>query len=380
MKTPLIRLLALCCFVAPTLPLLAQGQSGDYHGRPEDILAHPPLHIRPFISASPSGYTVAQIRRAYGFDQIVGDGTGQTIAIVDAFGSPTAQADLDKFSATFGIPSTTLKIYYAQPKSGRKDSGWALETSLDVQWAHAIAPGATIALVVAKSNSLSDLLGAVDYAVQLGAAQISMSWGAAEFSSEASYDSHFNKTGITFLASSGDNGAGVIWPAVSPYVVSVGGTTLGLDGLGNVLSETAWSGSGGGVSKYLSRPPFQSGWQGMSNRGVPDVSYNADPNSGLPVYISNYNGASGWITVGGTSAGAPQWAAAVALINAARAKPLNGANGLLYALAAADYAGDYRDITSGNNGAYTATASYDFVTGLGSPVSNNLVPALRIAP
>src|SRR6476619_7159366 len=108
MKSMLTRLVALCLFAAPTLPLLAQGQSGEYHGPPGDILANPPIHFRPFISASPSGYSVAQIRHAYGFDQVAGDGTGQTIAIVDAFGSPTVQADLDTFCAAMGIPSTAV--------------------------------------------------------------------------------------------------------------------------------------------------------------------------------------------------------------------------------------------------------------------------------
>ncbi|HYR59037.1 MAG TPA: S8 family serine peptidase, partial [Chthoniobacteraceae bacterium] len=222
--------------------LWAQGQSDDPHGPPDEIEARPPLHIRPFISASPSGYTVSQVRHAYGFDRLTGNGAGQIIAIVDAFGSPTIQSDLNKFCATYNLPATSVAIYYPQGKVRTTNSGWALETSLDVEWAHAVAPGATIALVVAKSARLGDLLSAVDYAASLGAKQISMSWGSSEFSSEASYDSHFNKAGSTFIASSGDNGAGVSWPAASPYVVSVGGTALLLDGSGNVSSETAWSG------------------------------------------------------------------------------------------------------------------------------------------
>jgi len=328
------------------------------------------------LTSGPTGYSPAQMRHAYGFDQISGDGSGQTIAIIDAYGSSTIQSDLNIFSDAYGLPRTTVKIYYPQGIVRKPDSGWALETSLDVEWAHAIAPGATIALVVAKSASFSSLLGAVDYAVGLGAKQVSMSWGGSEFSSESSYDYHFNRPGITFLASSGDSGAGVIWPAASAYVVSVGGTSLYLDGSAHVTSETAWSGSGGGVSAYEIRPTYQNAWQPNSRRGVPDVSYNADPYTGVSVYIGNYNGSSGWLTVGGTSAGAPQWAALSALANANRTGSLNYTDGVLYSLAGSNYSAYYRDVTIGNNGLYNAGARYDFVTGLGSPISGQLIPGL----
>jgi subtilase family serine protease len=378
MNSFLARSLALGLFASPAGALWAQGASGDPHGRPEDLEARPPLHIRPFLSSSPSGYTVAQVRHAYGFDTLTGNGAGQTIAIVDAYGSATVQSDLDVFCARMGVAPTTVDVRTPQGKAP-KNSGWALETSLDVQWAHAIAPGAKIMLVVAKSASLGNLLDAVDYAARNGASQISMSWGASEFSSEKNYDSYFQKSGVTYIASSGDNGAGVSWPAASPYVVAVGGTNLQLDAAGNVLNETAWSGSGGGISVYQTRPGYQGGWNTASGRGVPDVSYNADPNTGVPVYISNYNGSTGWVTVGGTSAGAPQWAAAIALVNAARTTALSGTNGALYALANANYSNYYRDIVVGTNG-YTAVARYDYVTGLGSPLAATLVTALKTAP
>ncbi len=346
------------------------------------IHARPPLwtlgsvRANPLWATSPAGYSPAQIRHAYGFDQITGNGAGQTIAIVDAYGSPTLANDLAVFCNTFGLPQTTLNIYYPQG-APPADNGWALETSLDVQWAHAIAPGAKIAVVVAKSSSLSDLLGAVDYAVNtVGAKQVSMSWGAGEFRSETRNDSHFNKTGVAFFASSGDNGSGVLWPGVSPYVVSVGGTTLNIDSTGTVISETAWSGSGGGVSIYESKPSYQNGWQSASKRTVPDVSYNADPNTGFPVYTSNYNGSAGWITVGGTSAGAPQWAAQQALVNASRGTSLSNVVAAIYSVAGAAYAADFFDITSGSNGGYSAKTGYDYVTGLGSTNSQNLIPAL----
>ena len=361
------------------LPLVlgtrAAGQAPSLVGPPARWEARPPLHARPDLASSPSGLSPVQVRHAYGIDQIAGSGAGQVIAIVDAYGSSTIQNDLNIFSDRYGLPRTTVQILYPQGKLRRSNSGWALETSLDVEWAHAMAPGATILLVVAKSASFSDLLGAVDAAVNAGAKQVSMSWGGAEFSSEASYDYHFNRAGATFTASSGDSGAGVEWPAASPYVVSVGGTSLYVDGSGNVLSETAWSGSGGGISAYEPRPAYQNGWQAGNGRGVPDVSYLADPNTGVSVYIGSYNGSSGWITVGGTSAGAPQWAALVALANAGRASSLSATDTPLYGLGASSYSTFYRDITAGNNG-YGALPGYDYVTGLGSPLASQIVPTL----
>lgn len=349
----------------------------------DNINARPPIWVlgpvraTPFLATSPGGVSPAKVRHAYGFDQITGDGTGQTIAIVDAYGSPTAANDLAVFSTAFGLPAAQLKVYYPSGKVNNLNSGWALETSLDLQWAHAIAPKAKLALIVAKSASLSNLLAAVDYAVKtVGAKQVSMSWGSSEFSSEASYDSHFNKAGVSFFASSGDNGAGVSWPAVSPFVVAVGGTTLNLDSSGNVLSENAWSGSGGGISAYETKPAYQNGWQSALTRTVPDVSYNADPYTGFPVYISNYNGSTGWITVGGTSAGAPQWAALQALVNSARSTSLSSTDTALYGIGSINYSNSYRDITVGNNGGFSAGGAYDYVTGLGSPWVPVLVPAL----
>jgi subtilase family serine protease len=355
------------------------GQSpniGRHHSMDDE--AHPPFHIRFAATSGPTGYTPAQIRHAYGFDQFASTGLGQNIAIVDAYGSPTIQNDLNAFCKQFGLPTTTVKIYYPQGKPSSANGGWALETSLDVEWAHAIAPQATILLVVAKTASLNNLLGAVDYAVKLGAHQVSMSWGASEFSGESSYDYHFNKTGVTFLASSGDNGAGVQWPAVSPYVVGVGGTTLQLDGTGNVLSETGWSGSGGGTSAYVAEPGFQLVWQTSGKRMVPDVSYDADPNTGFPVYDStSYSGMKGWFQVGGTSAGSPQWAALIALANASRASALNATDTPMYYLGSPSTLSLYfREITQGSNGGYSDKAGYNEVTGLGTPLANDLVPAL----
>jgi len=333
---------------------------------------HPPLHIalKPFASSGPTGYTPQQLRHAYGFDQLGATGSGQIIAIVDAYGSPTIQSDLDTFCAAFGIASTTVLVYNPQGQPA-VNSGWGSETSLDVEWAHAIAPYATIVVIDAKSSSTSDLLGAVDYAVSLGAKQVSMSWGGSEFSTESSSDYHFNVPGVAFFASSGDNGAGVEYPAASPYVVGVGGTSLHLNSSNNVSSETAWSGSGGGTSAYESIPGFQSGWLSGSKRGVPDVAYDADPATGVPVYQTG----AGWQQFGGTSMSAPQWAALCALANSLRSSSISSAPGAIYSLANANYAGYFRDITSGSNG-HSAGSRYDLVTGLGSPLGSQLILAL----
>jgi subtilase family serine protease len=342
--------------------------------------ARPPIYIN-VTPATSTSYNPAQIRHGYGFDQLAATGAGQKIAIVDAYGNASIQSDMDTFCAQFGLPATTVQILGTNPGT---DTGWALETALDVEWAHAIAPGATIILSVARSSGINDLLSAVDAAVSAGATVVSMSWGAAEFSGVSTYDSHFNKAGVTFTASSGDNGAGLEWPAVSPYVVSVGGTTLTLDSNNDRVSETAWSGSGGGISSYVAIPSYQSGWQSNAGRGVPDVSYLADPNTGVLVYDS-VNG--GWFVVGGTSAGAPQWAAAIALANQLRlasgASAIGAANPSIYSKAKGSTTTPYSvsptyfyDVSSGNNGTYTAAPPYDFVTGVGSLVANTLLPAL----
>ena len=341
-------------------------------------VAYPHVHVERAAKNSPQGYTPAQIRKAYGFDHVSSSGAGQTIAIVDAFGSPTIQTDLDTFCSSFSLPKTTIQIAYPNGTPATSDGGWALETALDVEWAHAVAPSATILLVIAKDASLSNLLNAVDYAVGQGAKQISMSWGSGEFSSQSLYDSHFCKAGVTFSASSGDNGAGVSWPAVSPYVTSVGGTTLTLNAAGKALSETAWTGSGGGTSAYTAKPAYQSSFQSSNKRMVPDVSYHADPIKGFCVYSSTpYKKQFGWFSVGGTSAGAPQWAALFALVNSSRTTSVTNADALLYSLGASQaYIMYYNDVTRGGNGGFLAKRGYDEVTGLGSPISYNIVTRL----
>jgi subtilase family serine protease len=370
------------------------------------LMAAPQLNVIPCVTNTmPYGMTPAKVRQAYGFNQItftsatgqkiVGDGSGQTIAIVDAYDDANMAADLKVFDAVFGLTDLDGKGQFALTTvkmSSRmtSNSGWAIETSLDVEWAHAIAPKAHILLVETASASLSDLMAAVDYAArQPGVAAVSMSWGASEFSQEASYDAHFRTPvghvggGVTFVAASGDDGKGGIYPAMSPNVVSVGGTQLTVSISGNYLAESAWSGSGGGISPYEVKPTYQSALKQSATRRVgPDVAYDGSPSSGFAVYDTvAYSGKTGWWQVGGTSAGAPQWAALIAIVDQGRAMAgKGGLDGLtqmlpaLYNLASADF----HDITSGSNG-YAAGIGYDLVTGRGTPVATLVVQQLVAA-
>jgi hypothetical protein len=339
------------------------------------------------------------MRAAYGVSQIsfngtAGNGAGQTIAIVDAYNDPNIIADANSFSSKFGLQQfnvsggpalSVLNENGGTALPGNASPGtWDVEEALDVEWAHSIAPNANIILFEASSNSYSDLFTAVstasDYA---GVSAVSMSWGGGEFSSESGYDSYFltpsGHQGVTFLASTGDNGTPAGYPALSPNVVAVGGTSLGVDSSGDYLGESAWADGGGGISAYESQPSYQTGHvngTSSTNRTVPDVSMDADPNTGVYV-LDSYDG--GYWQVGGTSLSAPMWAGLIAIANQGRAlQGESSLNGLtqtlptLYSLPSSDF----HDITTGSNGTYSATAGYDLATGLGSPVANLLVPAL----
>lgn len=319
-----------------------------------------------------NGMTPAQMKKAYGLDTLSQTGAGQTIAIVDAYGSPTAQNDLNVFDSQFGLPSTTINIQYPTGQPAKADGGWALETMLDLQWAHSIAPQANLMLVVAKSASITDLMAAIDYATSHGATVVSNSWGGGESSSlYSSYDSHFNKAGIAIFASSGDNGAGASWPANSNQIVAVGGTTLSYDSAGNWLGETAWSGSGGAISAYESAPAAQSVVSSIvgTKRGMPDLSMDADPNSGVAVYSSTADqGQKGWFQVGGTSLSSPMTAAVVSLADQSRTSKLSTTqvlNSIYNTYSGSSYSVNFHDITSGSNG-NAATTGYDLVTGVGA--------------
>ncbi len=258
-------------------------------------------------NGSPTGYTPQQIRTAYGindiqFGSIAGDGSGQTIAIVDAYDDPGlvntsssnySTSDLAEFDLTFGLPDppsftkvnqfgSTTNLPGTDPAGpGNGNGNWEYEEAMDVEWAHAIAPGANIILVEADSNSFGDLYHAIATAANLpGVSTVSMSWGSPEFSGETQLDSYFETPsghqGVTFVAASGDGGSPGIDPAYSPNVVAAGGTSLTLTSDGTYQSEIGWYGSGGGVSSYEPEPAYQDGVQSTGYRTIPDVSFDAD--------------------------------------------------------------------------------------------------------
>jgi subtilase family serine protease len=315
-------------------------------------------------ATTPTGLSPGTVKSVYGFPTASTAGAGKTIAIVDAFDDPTAANDLGVFSSAYGLPPVSASNFQKVNQAGgtvypRADSGWALEISLDIEWAHAIAPGAKVLLVEASSNSFANLMAAEDYA-RTHAQYVSNSWGASEFSGESSYDGHFVQAGVSFFVSSGDSGLPAEWPSASPNVISVGGTTLNNIGTPS-FSETGWRSGGGGCSAYEQANAGQAAFAGYSSvgcagrRATPDVSLDADPASGVSVYDStNYQGLRGWFTVGGTSASSPMWAARSAVSGVVTNSAAVYGTGIAY-----------RDITVGNNGA-PCTVGYDLCTGRGS--------------
>ena len=381
-----------------------------------------------FTASAPAGTTAfspAQLRTAYGVNSLALDGTGQTIAIVDAYDDPAIYQGLDQFDSQFaataagptlyaqyGPASTFLTVLNqagqatplpATDPSGAGNANWETEEAVDVEWAHAMAPGAQIVLVEANSQALSDLMSSVaTAAAQPGVSVVSMSWGFSEgqavlAADEAAYDQDLitpaGHQGVTFVASTGDYGTNEPeYPAFSPNVVAVGGTSLNLNSDNSYSSETGWGynsssagtliASGGGVSQFETEPAYQQGVQSTGYRTTPDVSFVADPNTGAWV-SDTYNLAAdnSFEVVGGTSLSAPSWAGLLALVNQGRAADgaptLNSSSPTeaqqdLYSLSQ----NDYNVISSGTNGGYNAAPGYNLVTGLGTPVVNLLVPDL----
>jgi subtilase family serine protease len=331
----------------------------------------------PLASPTPraDALSPAKLQSAYGLPSAT-SGAGQTIAITIAFHDPNIENDLNVYSSTYGLPAcTTANGCFSQVnqnggsnfKRYRTDGGWALELAMDVQVAHAICPNCKILVVEGRTNSFSDLLSAVDTAAA-NANVVNGSWGAGEFSSETSYDGHFNRPGIAFTFSSGDSGYRNEYPTSSQYVTSVGGTTLTLNANGTRASETVWSGAGSGCSAYESKPSWQSSATQCSRRATSDVSADADPATGASVYSSvNYSGGTGWYKVGGTSLAAPLVAGVYALA---------GHSGPGVSTFPASFpwtSGGLFDVVSGSNGSCSPSLwcnggpGWDGPSGLGSP-------------
>ncbi len=392
-------------------------------------------------------YSPNFVRTAYNFPSDSShDGAGQTILIVDAYGSPTIANDLHVFDQAFGLPDPSFSILCPAGCPATTTAGphgplnWAVETSLDVEWAHAMAPAANIVLVVASSNS-GNVLNTAEAMVipSFPGSVMSQSFGFPEAAAVGNNgqimqaDANYRmaaQLGITVLASAGDNGAtngytsqNALFPSSDPYVTAVGGTQgnglstsnatrnaypFGLASFSGTCtigprpgyptgctpsgygSEAVWNepwepaATGGALSLLFPTPDYQSGL-GLSMRGTPDVSYNAAVDGGVLVYTS-FLGAPVWYIVGGTSAGSPQWAAIFAIANQVRAAadmgPVGFANPTLYTLTAAQKASDFHDITTGDNGlgevlsGNTAGTGWDLASGWGTPNVANLVADL----
>ena len=395
-------------------------------------------------SAAGSCYGPDQIRQAYAIQPLLDagiTGKGRTIVIIDAFGSNTIQSDLPAFDGYFGLPDPTLNIIEPQgtpstPSSPADGFSWKAETTLDVEWAHTVAPGATIDLVVAKSDNDADILAATKYVADHNLGDVvSQSFGEAEACMDPSLltQQHavFGQLAaehVTVFASTGDEGAALptcdgtgymkatSTPATDPLVTAVGGTqliaapaTANPDGTvmnigGTWMSETTWNegvglSDGGGVSSIYGRPDFQAPVvKDTHMREIPDISYNAAVNGGVLGVLTcgptecGLPQATYFFRFGGTSAGSPQWSGLVALADQMAGGRIGGINQTLYKLGKGGSAGSYfHDITTGNNSVaassipgtpitgYSALPGWDEATGWGTPIFNTLVPALAKA-
>ncbi|HEY0559946.1 MAG TPA: S53 family peptidase [Frankiaceae bacterium] len=325
-------------------------------------------------NAAPAGYGPADIQKAYALPGGTSI-TGPTVAIVDAYDDPTAAADLATYRSQYGLPACTVangcftKVGQTGTSSlPAKNASWAQEISLDLDMVSAACPTCKILLVETNSAAIGNLGAGVNTAVRLGAVAVSNSYGGAESSSDTGYDtSYYNHPGVAITVSSGDSGYGAQYPAASRYVTAVGGTTLTRSSsAARGFTESVWSGAGSGCSAYDAKPSWQKD-TGCSRRTIADVAAVADPNTGVAVYDSTaYNGRSGWMVFGGTSAASP----IVASVYAKAGTPSSGSYPASFPYA---HPGALNDVTSGSNGssspAYLSTGGtgYDGPTGLGTP-------------
>jgi subtilase family serine protease len=381
------------------------GQYQDLGSAADFSAAHP---CGPF----PMCYAPAHLRAAYDIQPLLDagiDGTGTTIVIVDAFSDPTIARDLATFDAAFGLPPANLDIIAPDGQTpfdgSRLQFGWAVEIALDVEWAHVVAPGAHLELVLAKSEKDADLLSATRFAIENNLGEvITQSFGEAESCADpellrqqhAVFEQAASR-GITLLAGSGDFGASnllcdgsglatvasVATPASDPDVTAVGGTRLSIDPTSSAnAGETAWNdrfgAGGGGFSSVYRRPGYQAPFvDGNAARGVPDVAYSASAFGSTLIVAMGHMGA-----VFGTSGGTPQWAGIVALARQVAGHRQSQLNIRLYHLAKSDsYQDAFHDITTGSNSfagvtGFSAGPGWDAVTGLGTPDVAKLVPLL----
>jgi hypothetical protein len=322
-------------------------------------------------SASGPPYGPADLQSAYQLaDKAAANGAGQTVAVIDAYDDPSAEADLGVYRSHYGLPActTTNGCFTKVNQSGLTGStpapnvSWSGEIALDLDMVSAICPNCKILLVEANSDHLTDLLASVTEAKALGATQISNSWGADEFGGESYFETALSLIGVPITVSSGDSGYGVEYPAASAHVTAVGGTSLKASSNARGWSESAWSGTGSGCSAYIPKPSWQHD-VGCARRMVTDVAAVADPYTGVAVYNSYGTSGSHWLQVGGTSAAAPIVAASYALLGGAVTDPSYPYTN----------PSSFNDVSTGSNGSCTAIyfctglVGFDGPTGIGSP-------------
>ncbi|MDI5965222.1 peptidase S8 [Streptomyces sp. SL13] len=340
--------------------------------RVTSVTENAPMGVHP--GATPSGYGPSDLYSAYNLP--TGGGAGQTVAIIDAYDDPNAAANMATYRSQYGLPACGTGCFTKMSQSGSTtslptaDAGWAEEESLDLDMVSAIAPNAHIILVEATSSSNANLGKAVNEAVTKGAKFVSNSYGGGESSSDSSYDSsYYDHPGVAVVASSGDSGYGVEYPAASKYVTAVGGTALNKASNARGWSESVWStssseGAGSGCSKDDAKPTWQKD-TGCAKRTVADVSAVADPATGVAVY-DTYGGDPGWEVFGGTSVASP----IIASVYADAGTPSSGSVPASFPYA---HTGSLNDVTTGSTAscspAYLCTAEtgYDGPTGLGTP-------------
>ena len=397
-------------FFAPdTEPSVDQGLqilhiSGlDNHTVPQPrshrMVQGPVARATPRVGSGPNGSFLGSDFRAAYVPGVSLTGTGQTVGLFEFGGY--YPADIASYENQAGIPNVPVANvlidgFNGIPTSTRPGSNNE-EVALDIEVVASMAPGVSQILVYESSPSstaaaIDDMLNRM--ATDNLASQLSCSWGVDIDETTQQIFEQFAAQGQSFFLAAGDNGAYASFvdqPADDPYITVVGGTTLTTDANHNWIAETAWNGSGGGVSSYEPEPAGQSTWPipVAGKRGVPDVSYDANPSTGFAVYDSvTYQRQAGWFEVGGTSAGAPQWAALFAIANSLRTAAgkhvLSGTYNTLYAAGASAYGSDYHDVTTGTNGncgtICTAAGGYDYVTGLGAPHVPYLMQALVAQP
>ncbi len=391
-----------------------QSQPFSVNGLPN---GETPASIACVYQVAPGPYPTGCKKSGSGAASNLPTGGSGVIVLVDAYDAPNIVGDLTAFSQQFGLPVPTASNFYKY-KVGNPAAnlGWAEEETLDVEWAHAMAPHATIILVEATTSSLTNLMTAEDWATSMVAnngfltgifpcggspwfafscyGQISNSWGAPEFGGESSYDSHFYTDDwfqcqpggfctfpggpVTYFAAAGDK-PGVSYPSAAPSIISAGGTSINRDANGNFIAESAWNQTGGGISAFEPLPPYQAALShnqfggALQARTTPDLACVADPYTGVDVYFSYPNYGAGWLVFGGTSVCSPVLAGIVnSAGNFINETSLYNEHFLLYSefQGIVSYSTEFSDVkagTCGTGGKYYAGVSYDFCTGIGSP-------------